>query len=414
MYQVDIPWAQWYKNNNYEIEFPDNWNVKKALMKDADSLSKEELLKKIDEPIGTPILEKIAEGKKTVAILIDDISRPTPGSLLLPPVIKKLKNVGISTENIIIILALGSHRPMTREDMRKKIGSEIMGQVQIINHNPFRNLVNLGVSKSGTPIEINRDFAEADLKISIGTIFPHGMAGFSGGAKTVIPGIGGINTLEANHSMVIQIGSKEKSITSYLGNPDNPVRMDMEEIALKVGLDFIINVVVNSKQEIAGLFAGDPVKAHREGVKFAIKVFMTDSPMNISVAICNAYPKDTELLEVGSAINVLDSNNLVLSSDASVVITTASPEGLGFHSLAGPEMTLFVPFEVNFGKRLDGRRWFLFSPNLTKPEVRQCYGGPVTNFYNDWNMLLSELQKFHGQNTNVVIFPQGCMQLIDT
>lgn len=414
MKKISIPWAHWYENNGYELEFPDNWNVRTASMNDAPALSAAEIKAGIEKPFGAETLEKIAQGRKTVAIVFDDISRPTQGSVILPLVIEKLERAGISKNNIRIIFALGAHRPMTREDMLKKIGPEIFGQVEALNHHPFRNLVNLGTSAMGTPIEVNRNFVEADLKISIGTIFPHPNAGFGGGAKNIIPGIAGIKTLEANHSAVIHVGPKETTVTSYLGNPETPLRRDIEDIVSKVGLDFIINVVVNSRQKAAGVFAGDPVKAHREAVKFAKKVFKTEVPGSISVAVCNAYPKDTELSQVTNAVNVfVSSKKPLLADDASVVITTAGSEGAGFHSLGGPGMTIFVPFEIYFGKRLNGRRWFLFCPNMTKADVKQFYSGPVTNFYNDWPALIRDLRDIHGDKAETVVFPEGCMQLID-
>ncbi|HHV62838.1 MAG TPA: DUF2088 domain-containing protein [Firmicutes bacterium] len=413
MTNVRIPWGHWYENGLHELAFPDSWKVTVAKMDDAPSIGNDEIERQLGEPIGTPPLELLAKGKNSAAIVVDDISRPTRGAEILPLIIKKLETAGINRDKVVIILALGSHRPMTRQDILKKVGPEILETVEVLNHHPFYDLVDVGISRCGNPIRINRTFMARELKIVVGTILPHDWAGFGGGAKNIIPGIGGIETLEANHRAIVPIDGREKIITSYLGNPENPLREDMEDIARKVGLDFIVNVVVNSKLEIAGLFAGDVVEAHREGVKLARRVFKTKTPLNVSVAVCNAYPKDTELQQVGNALNPLGDVDIpVVSEDGTVVLTTASSEGVGFHSLAGPGMKLFVPFDISFGQKLKGRRWMLYSPNLSLADVRRYYHGPVTNFYNDWGKLIDVLKDIHGNYANVVVFPQGPMQLV--
>lgn len=415
MKEFDIPWGNWHSCDNFQLQFPENWDVKKATMDDALALKEGEIIQAFENPIGSDKLEDLAREKDSAVIVLDDISRPTPGSLLLPPVIERLESAGIGREDIKIIMALGAHRPMTRNDIRKKVGPEILGSVEILNHHPYENLVKLGTSRKGTPIELNKDYISAALKISISTILPHCAAGFGGGAKNILPGIAGINTIKANHKMVIKVTDKDGTVDSYLGNPENPLRKDIEEIANQTGLDFIINAVVNSKQEIAGIFVGDLVQAHREGVKFARKVYKTNSPRNPSLVICNAFPKDTELVQAGNALTVLNSaSSSYLPKDTSVVITTAASEGVGFHSLSDPGMSLTIPFETRFNSKLGGNRWFLFSPKLTKRDLGKFYSEDETCnvFYNRWDELISDLNSLHNGEIRTVIFPQASMQLL--
>jgi len=216
-------------------------------MRDAPDIGQGSINKALFSPIGSESLFAIAKGKKKAVIAVDDISRPTPAYRILPIVINELKRAGIKEKNIRIIMSLGAHRPMLREDLIKKLGEDLWNSVEIHNHHPFENLVNLGISSRGTPIHINKLFMDADIKIGVGCIVPHNYAGFGGGGKIVLPGISGIDTLEANHQPAVQ------GLKGELGLVDgNEVRYDIEEIAQKVGLDFIINVVVNSQRGIAG------------------------------------------------------------------------------------------------------------------------------------------------------------------
>ncbi len=248
----------------FELTFPDEWDLNVFPMNDGPAVEDESIREAFSNPIGTETLRNIAKGKKTAVIVVDDLSRPTPAYKILPLIAKELKEAGVKEKNISIIMGLGAHRPMLREDLINKLGRSIYDSFPVYNHHPFENLVDLGTSSRGTPIRINKLFMSAEVKIGMGCIMPHTYAGFGGGGKIVLPGISGIDTLKANHQSAI------RGIKGGLGLTDgNEVRDDIEEIARKVGLDFIVNVVVNSKREVAGIFAGDIVAAHREGVKLA-------------------------------------------------------------------------------------------------------------------------------------------------
>jgi len=249
---------------------------------------------------------------------------------------------------------------------------------------------------------------DADVKIGVGCILPHAYAGFSGGGKIVLPGISGIQTLEANHQPAI------KGLKGGLGSVDgNEVREDIEEIALKVGLNFIINVVVNSRREIAGVFAGDVIKAHRRGAKFACKLYSAEVRYRFDVGVFNAYPKDTELTQASNALNTyLSTKSKIVKKDGIIVIITASPEGEGFHSLEGHRMRLFeyadkVPFVQ---EAIEDRTICLFSPYLTSQEVYKYYSSSVL-FFNEWSKLIENLKERYSHRCNVAIFPCASIQL---
>ncbi|MBM3708102.1 MAG: nickel-dependent lactate racemase [Actinobacteria bacterium] len=414
---IKIPWSNWYANELHTIWFPDKWNVCVSKMADAPKLKKQKIYEAIKNPIGSQKLEEIAKGKDTVGILVDDLSRPTPAYAVLPYIINELKKCNIKPYNISIIISLGAHRPMTKQEIIKKVGERVASTIQVLNHNPFSpDLVYIGKSKIGSPISINRKFAESDFKIAIGSILPHYCAGFGGGAKSIIPGIGGIDTLEANHSLYFCEENGEKHIICSVGNPDNPLRLDMEDIAKKVGLDFIINVVINSKLEIAGVFAGDQVKAHRIGCEFAKKVYHTKKIAKADVVIINAFPKDTEYCQSSNAFNVIgdvSSDEILKGKSSTIIMTTAASEGPGFHYLSGPGTKLFKYHDYTFPPESlkDFDAW-IYSPNLFEAEIRQFYKDKPKPLYNDWNNVLRNLILKYGDYAKVAIYPLASIQIL--
>ena len=347
MQEIQIPWGNWYLQGAMTLTFPDEWDVSLCEMEHREALSAKALSDRLDAPTGTPPLEEMARGKKSACIVIDDISRPTLGAFILPVIIQKLVNSGIPTDRIRVLLALGAHRPMTRSDMEKKVGKDVLETVEVINHSPFGSDL-VSIEGGGDCIKINRVYYESELKILVGCIVPHTLAGFSGGAKNIIPGIGGIETLESNHRNVYIDPSKSKTFKTNTLNPDNPVRKNMEAIAERCGVDFIVNVVMNDTLKVANAFAGHFVKAHREACHCAKQYYRTRLVPNADIVVLNAYPKDTEYSQVGTAFSVLAHHKeICFREHSSLILSTAASEGAGYHALFGPGMRLFTPHEDN-------------------------------------------------------------------
>ncbi len=406
MQTVHIPFGKWYKEETHPIIFPDNWEVIVKHMKGAVSLDDSSMEKALDTPIGSPKLQEISQGKHTACILVDDITRPTRLEPLLKLIIKRLNSSGIETKDIFIIFCLGAHRPLTKQDMIKKIGGNLISKVQVFNHNPYEDLVSMGKSKINHPISINRRFTEADLKISVGCIIPHHRAGFAGGAKNIIPGIGGMDTLYANHSYgPAFLGS---------GNPDNPLRLDMEDISRRVGLDFIVNVVFNTQLEVAGLFAGDLLKAHRAGCIFASNTYQTEIVEDADVVILNTYPKDTDFVQIITAFNVVGKHpeKFFRGDNSTIIVTSACTEGAGHHGLIGPGMRLFGPYDSKVPPRsMNDKETWIYSPSLSVSEIRQFFVSTPPPLYNNWYLLLDDLCSRHGEKAKVAVYPLACIQM---
>ncbi|UCE13768.1 MAG: DUF2088 domain-containing protein, partial [Candidatus Heimdallarchaeota archaeon] len=262
---IEIPWGAWTGGDETRIlEFPNSWDVHLFDMPDTKDITSTQAIESaLTNPIGTPTIQELALGKTSAVIVVEDTSRPSKCSLICETILRELNSAGISNSNITIIGAIGAHRPMTRSDYIKKVGKNVVNQVNIENHHPYENLIELGKSSMGTPIFLNKTYFEADVKIAVGTVIPHPLAGFGGGAKIVLPGICGIETLAANHEKGLEgegIGIGE--ITE--------LRRDIEEVCERSGgLDFSINVIATKFRGIAGIFAGHFIDAHRKAIELA-------------------------------------------------------------------------------------------------------------------------------------------------
>jgi nickel-dependent lactate racemase len=373
---------------------------------DAPELSSEDIRKRILNPIGTPNLSVIAQGRKSVVIVVDDMTRTTPSSKILPFVFEELKKADISEEQITILFALGAHRPMNKNDCLLKLGKEIVSRFKIENHHPYENIVHLGDSKIGTPIDVNKTYYNADLKIAVGGVIPHPLAGFGGGAKIVLPGVCGIRTLEANHSAGM------RGIGAGIGRMTE-IREDIEDIVDIVGLDFSVNIVMNEIGNITEIYSGHYRDAHRKAMEAAKGSYTTDITLENQICFLNSYPEDSELNQSIKAFNILiTASNRFLDRKGTIVIMSSSYEGKGFHSLIAETGAKLYN---NFGNGIlwkafvKRRNVYFFSPNISKPDLYHFYPKSV-QLFNEWNELINELSNMHGNYPKVAIIPTS-MQL---
>lgn len=397
---IRIPWAAWHGDYEIELPFPTLWEVIEARMRDAPALTDDEIGERLRTSTGSLPLRVLAQNRTDAVVVVEDNTRPTPVYRLLPHLLAELEAGGIKRTNTRILIGSASHRPITRLDAVKKLGPDIVDTVEVRNHHPYENLVSLGTSERGTPIWINRDFAEADLKVAIGTVVPHEDAGFGGGAKVVGIGLAGIETLAVIHGRTVAEGPVG------LGRlQGNYCRGDIEEIALRAGLDMTINAVINSRRDIAGVFAGQPIEAHQEAVALARQVYATDLPRNVDIGVFNAYPKDTELMLGFNALNpAYGIGEQMIRPGGTVVVTMAASEGYGYHSI-----NLRQGFA--YGSDLAWqRRLIVYSPNLTQGDIER-FCPPGTLLFKEWSGLIEMLERVHPGRARAVVLPCGALQL---
>ena len=293
----------WYGDEELTLNFPNGWEVEILGPKDGPALSDAQLAQAFAEPIGTPRIAAMANGKKSAAIIVDDLSRPTPAATVIPFLLRELTEAGVPKSEIRFVVGGGSHRPLTDAEAAKKVGTDVAAEHEVTSHNFMAgDLRALGSLDNGLPIYLNRVVADADFKICLGGIYPHGAVGFGGGAKLVVPGIAGFATMFYFHSFS---PSRGHAVIERTGSePDH--RDFAEAVARQLGLDVIANVVLNSRREICGLFVGDFVQAHRKGAHFALDTYGTVIPetsrKETDLVVLNCYPLDADAIQTGKAL----------------------------------------------------------------------------------------------------------------
>jgi nickel-dependent lactate racemase len=228
---------------------------------------------------------------------------------------------GVSDEQITVIIALGTHRFMTAEEILVKFGEEVVRRVKIKNHD-FKNpeaLIDLGVTANGTNTFVNKEVYDADFKIGIGSIVPHHIPGFAGGAKIVQPGISGEKTTAETHLLSV------RAPRSYLGVEDNPVRRELNLIAKQINMNTIVNTVLNRQGEVVGAFFGDVIEAFAEGVKLSREVYATAIPEAADIVIASSHPCDIEFWQ---AHKTLYPSDLAVKAGGTIILVTPCYEGI--------------------------------------------------------------------------------------
>lgn len=251
-------------------------------------MSDEAILAAIRRPIGGPALAQLAGNAGTAAIIIDDITRPTPTARLLPLLLDELADAGISRDAVTVFVAGGTHGVASQDEIQRKVGAELAGALRVVPHDMrVSELRDLGYSSRGTPIRANAQMLDCDLKLGIGGLYPHPAAGFSGGSKLIAPGLCGLETAKYLHD---NLGGND-----WRGRAEtNVFRGDIDEIAGRIGLAFVLNVVLNFERQVAAVFAGDRLLVQREGVGFVRSVYSVPARSDADVVIADAYPFDTD------------------------------------------------------------------------------------------------------------------------
>ncbi|MFY9613109.1 MAG: nickel-dependent lactate racemase [Tissierellaceae bacterium] len=281
----------------------------------------EEVKRSLNNPIGTGRLSQIVKKGEKVVIVTSDITRPLPSYKVIPSILDELYEVGVSPEDITVVFALGSHRPHTQEEIIQLVGERVYKEVKCIDSDA-NDSVSMGITKGGTPVDVFRVVAEADRRICIGNIEYHYFAGYSGGAKAIMPGVSTPAAIQANHRNMVLDDAKVGRLI------DNPVRDDLNEAIQYCPIDFIVNVVLNEKKEIIFSVAGDYIKAHRVGCEFLDKIYKKELKEKADIVIVSqgGAPKDINLYQTQKAL----ANAEHAVKDGGIIILVGScKEGFG-------------------------------------------------------------------------------------
>lgn len=305
------------------VEIPDR-NLQQVLMPNPVAYERtgaDEVAYALAHPIGTPRVGEIVKPGEKIVIITSDITRPCPSYIILPVLLDELYAAGVDKKDITVVFALGSHRKHTEEEKKHLAGERAYSEVKCIDGDAA-DVVHMGETSGGTPVDIVRTVAEADRRILLGNIEYHYFAGYSGGAKAIMPGVSTWDAIQANHSRMIQEGA-------YAGNiATNPIRKDIEEAAAIVGADFILNVVLDEHKKIIKAVAGDITEAHRAGCAFLDSLYQVkiESRADIVIVSQGGAPKDLNLYQTQKA---LDNAKHAVKDGGVVILVGSCREGLG-------------------------------------------------------------------------------------
>jgi len=306
-----------------EVDIPDK-NLMEILLPNKvehELTGADEVRRALASPVGSPRLRDIVKPGEKIVVVTSDITRPMPTYTVMPVLLDELYSAGVKPEDITLVFALGSHRCHTEEEKQHIAGERAYKEIRCIDGD-VNDCVHIGTTSSGTPVDIVRPVAEADRRICLGNIEYHYFAGYSGGAKAIMPGVSTSAAIQANHSMMVDERAHAGNIT------DNPVRKDIEEATSLVGVDFILNVVLDEHKQIVKAVAGDVTKAHREGCAFLDTMYQKKIRERADIVIVSqgGAPKDLNLYQTQKA---LDNAKHAVKDGGTIILIGSCKEGLG-------------------------------------------------------------------------------------
>jgi nickel-dependent lactate racemase len=377
-------------------------------------------LARLRAPLGRPPLSTLISARERVAVVIPDITRPLPTHRLLPWVFEELAHV--PSEQFVIIVGTGSHRPNDKDELVRMVGAEIVSKYRIVNHDAHdRAMLRLaGQAADGREIWMNREYVEADKRIVLGFIEPHFMAGFSGGYKGIFPAVADIGSIMHYHRASV-IGD-ERSTWGVLEG--NPTQAHIREYGALLPLDFCINVALNKRREITQVFAGDPILAHEQGCSFvkATAMVACPEPFPIVVTTNGGYPLDQNLYQavkgMSAAAQIVSKGGLILAASRCndgfpdhgnfkrLLFEHASPRAL-LDTILAPGFSMYDQWEAQLlAMILVEARVALYS-EIAAPDVERAHLESVADL---GARLRIELERV-GRSAPIAVLPEGPMTI---
>ena len=402
---VTVPWSAWYRETTHLLQFPAHWEVDVLAPPQLPGLEQGDIVAALRHPIGSPRLSELAQGKRNACVVVDDLARPTRAEHIIPVIVKQLHHAGIAREAISIVIATGTHGCLDRRQIAWKVGPQIASSYRVHCHDHTNGLAATGIKFGTTELRVNRTFLEADVKIAIGSILPHPFAAYSGGAKLVLPGLADLQATERSHKFAL-MGVRGGQYASQ-----NQFRSEVESIARRLGLDFVVSVVPGAERTMAGIFCGDMVAAHRAACQFACKIFATIIDRTYDCLVLNAYPKDIDLIQSqNSLIPLKTAKSPPVREDGVILITSAASEGIGRHGLFAPNGACY--HKPQRKRSLGNRTIWLYAPTISPEEARQVFWSGYPSFQERDALLAAMAKQFPGP-TRAAVLPAASMQQIE-
>ncbi|HEX9617923.1 MAG TPA: nickel-dependent lactate racemase [Anaerolineales bacterium] len=374
----------------------------------------EEVRHALRSPLDLPPLSEIVKPREKVVVLVDDHTRATPAGQILPHILEELHQAGAQVDDITILVTHGTHRLSSAEEVRRKVGEAVFRRYRIEQHQCMdeEDQAYLGVTSRGTPVWVNRRVVETDRLIGIGHVGPSPYAGYSGGNKLIVPGVASLDTINANHSMVV-LGFRQ------FGRVDLPCRLDIQEAAGMVKLDMVLDVVLSQDERIVKAFTGTPEAVFRAGVELAKQVSEVACPGELDFAVTSGFPYDLDLYQAVRAVEYADA---VVREGGSILLVAACPDGIGgqdfFQLLAGrnqqPDdflrqvvrrqgMVTFSVLGYALSRIKAEKKIYLLTEGISTLELKAMGICPVEHLQDCVDQILNE----YGPRPKAAVFPQG-------
>jgi nickel-dependent lactate racemase len=314
-----------YGKSTVPLTVPDKNLIEVVVPKEFIQPQQTELILKeaLQKPLGTDRLSEMVAPGDTVAIVIDDYTRPCPTKMLLPPVLEELKTAGVNDLDILLIVATGTHTPPSPDVIKELVGDKISRNYMIIANDALQGQhMNVGRTKRGNDIEILKEYIDADFKILLGDIELHYFAGYGGTRKSILPGISSKNTVQRNHSLLFETNSKMGVLK------ENPIHQEMNEAMHLAGCDFVLNVVQNSQDRIVGAWAGKPELVMDAGVKLVDSMYRREihERPDIVITAANGAPHDINLYQ---AMKAMYTACQIVKDDGVIILVAECKQGAG-------------------------------------------------------------------------------------
>ena len=386
-----------------------NSNTQKALLHPKNRLK--ELLK---NPINSSSLKDLVHQKKAkkILIIVNDITRPTPYEVILPPLLDELHQIGIKKENILFMVATGIHRGNSQEEIKEIFGENNFSAYKFINHDcDDPRLKDLGKLKSGNNLWVNPIVSDIDFIITTGVIVPHYFAGFSGGRKSILPGICGRKTIEANHASMVHPNARAGNLKG------NPVHEEMQEAAEKVVVDFNINMVTDENHQIIEIVAGELLTSWRQGVDACKQIYISpiEKKADIVIASAGGYPKD---INVYQAQKTLNNAYQAIKPGGTIILLAECLEGYGEATFENWIEEANIPDDIikrlknkfilgghkaySIAKLVKEVEVILIS-SLPQDKVRKLFFIPMENI----SQAINYIQDKYGEDFQAYVLPSG-------
>jgi nickel-dependent lactate racemase len=409
-----------YGRDGLEVTLPDRRIAAILSLKPVRPLDNPErsIAEALRGPIGVSPLAALARGKQSACVVISDITRPVPNRVLLPQILAALELAGVPQSGITILVATGTHRPSTPTELDEMVGSEILRNYRIVNHvaTDRESHRYLGLTPNGVPIWVDRSFLDAEVRLSVALIEPHFMAGYSGGRKSICPGICAMETVQVWHGPRF-IGHDRSESGSFEGNP---VHEDALFVARKAGLQFICDVTLDEDRRLTGVFAGDVERAWLRGVETARSVAESEleDPVEIVLTTCAGYPLDLTFYQaVKGMVGALPA----LKPNGTIIIAARCAEGLGSRHFADALLDnedlevfvaktydpgFFVPDQWEVHELLKATRRasvLMYTEGIPPDVLSRCFVTPITSVEQGVRIALEK----HGPTAHMAVIPRG-------